>query len=514
MITRLVIAVAAVLAAIVLLVNVSFTDPRVTVRWREGVADARRVVLEQQYALRQGEPEEGRNTWRYRLGDRSTDNIRALVNDPDVADTGYIDRDRLTAPAREVHVRLRGMPFPFSTDNRFESVRLLFQPQSLWLLLAGAAMLWAAGAAHHGGRRNAGIASLLFVGAMGIAMPISQERVAMGDANQMIESRYGFESRTGVHAIRFESHLSYAVLGQLDRVFGRTADAPARAQAALARGATIWFAICAIAVGFLERWSASALRYLGLVLLAPSALVYFGWREFGYLSLNVAAVPFVVRGLRDGSKYLETGSVLCGLGAAFHGWGLVSLAGAGLAALVAPATLRDRVGRALRIAAWGTAAYVGWVAIYVIVLKLPIILGHVEIVPWRPLFEDYLFIGPVNPALLSAPAVRELSMIAWVVGAPLLIVAASLWRKHGVEVRTALAYALPSLVITLTVWHTQGPHDDMDVVFAVFPGFYALAWVCARDPRRTVIGAALLVSAHIGFWRIVFDTRFKNFPVT
>ena len=447
------------------------------------------------------------------LGDRSSENLRALVNDPDAADTGYLDRHALTAPARDVHVRVRGLPFPFSTDNRFEDVRLLLQPQSLWLLLAGGVLLWAAGSMRDRGRRSAAIAALLFVGAMAVAMPISQRQVAMGDANQMIESRYGFESRVGVHAIRFESHLSYAILGQLDRLFGRTEDGPARAQAALARAATAWFVICALAVGFLEQWSASVLRYLGLVLLAPSALVYFGWREFGYLSLNVAAFPLLVRGLREGGRPLEMAGVLCGLGAAFHGWGLVSLAGAGLAALLSPATLRDRVGRALRIAAYGTAAYVGWVAIYVIVLKLPIVLGHVESVPWRPLFEPYLFDGRVNPAIFSAAAARELLMIGWVVGAPLLIVAASLWKDVEADVRTAFAYALPSFIITLTVWHTQGPYDDMDVVFAVFPAFFALAWVCARDPRRTIIAAALLVSAHVAFWRIVFDTRFKNFPV-
>jgi hypothetical protein len=47
-------------------------------------------------------------------------------------------------------------------------------------------------------------------------------------------------------------------------------------------------------------------------------------------------------------------------------------------------------------------------------------------------------------------------------------------------------------------------------VIAAFPALYALGWVCAHDPQRTSIAAALLVSAHVAFWRIVLDGRFVN----
>ena len=352
------------------------------------------------------------------------------------------------------------------------------------------------------------------IAVMGMAMPISPTLVTMGDANQLVRSRRDFETRAGVHSIRFESHLSYAALGQLDRLFGRSDDAPERAQRTLARAATVWFAACALGVLRLERWSPHALRYVGLALLAPVALLYFGWREFGYLSLNIAAFPLILRGLRDGGTPLRVGSVLCGLGAAFHGWGLVSLAGALAAALAAPRPGKERLAAALHIAAWGTAAYVGWIAIYVIALQLPIVPGHVEAIPWRPWFEDAIFQGRLNPAVFSARGGLELLMIGWVVGAPLIAVAASLWRDYGDEVRAALAYALPSVLITLTVWHTQGPFDDMDVVVAVFPGIFPLIWVCARSPRHAIVAAALLASAHLGFWRLVFDTRFRNSPLS
>lgn len=269
--------------------------------------------------------------------------------------------------------------------------------------------------------------------------------------------------------------------------------------------------LSALAIGFLERWSAVVLRYLGLALLAPSALLYCGWREFGYLSLNVATVPLLVRGLRDGGARLEAGSALAGLGAALHGAGLVSLAGAWLAALGTSARLKDRVGRALRVVAWGTAAYLGWMAVYVIVLKLPIAIdpSPAAVSPWRPWFVDEIREGRVSAAILSATGARDLLMTAWVVGAPLLVVALSLGRRYAHEVRTVLCYLPPSLLFLIFRWPFQGIGGGMDLIVAGFPVLYALAWVCAHDSKRTTVAAALLVSAHLAFWRIVLDPRFE-----
>jgi hypothetical protein len=48
----------------------------------------------------------------------------------------------------------------------------------------------------------------------------------------------------------------------------------------------------------------------------------------------------------------------------------------------------------------------------------------------------------------------------------------------------------------------------MDLLVAAFPAFYAVAWVCAHDARRTTIAATLLALAHLFFWRILMDDRF------
>jgi hypothetical protein len=37
-----------------------------------------------------------------------------------------------------------------------------------------------------------------------------------------------------------------------------------------------------------------------------------------------------------------------------------------------------------------------------------------------------------------------------------------------------------------------------------------LAWLCAHEPRCTRIAAALLLVAHLVFWRIVLGLEFVN----
>jgi hypothetical protein len=111
-------------------------------------------------------------------------------------------------------------------------------------------------------------------------------------------------------------------------------------------------------------------------------------------------------------------------------------------------------------------------------------------------------------ALTSPAGVRDLWVSAWVVGAPLLLLAGSLWRRYPHETRLALIYALPSIAFVTFRWPFWGIGRGVDLLVAGFPALYALAWVCAQDPKRTRIAAALLLSAHLGFWWIVLDHGF------
>lgn len=502
---RLWVALGGVLIAIAALVEIRTIGPEISVRWREGITTEERVALERQHDLRRGEPIDGTATgWEYELHNRSSDNIGALVRNPSVEDTGNIDREAMTARRAEIQVALRALPFPFN------NLRQVAQIQSLILLIAGGVLLSAASSGTEARRRNVAVAALMALGVLAVAAPISSDLVTMGDANEIAQKRTSFENFAGVNHIRFEAHLAYAIEGQIDRILGRTVESPAQAQIWLARGATMWFVLSALAIGFVERWSSMILRYLGLAVLAPSALLYFGWREFGYLSLNVAAFPLIVRGVRDRGWRLETGSVLAGAGIALHGLGLVSLPAAWMAAVAARGQLSERLWLAIRVTAWTTAAYVGWVAIYAIVLHMQIIPGHAEAIPWRHWLVTEVRDGRPNVPILSLAGGRDLLFTGWVVGLPLLLVAASLWREYREEVRVALCYAAPSVLFVIFFWPIQGLGEEMDLVVAAFPAFYALAWVCAHSPKRTTIAAVLLVSAHVAFWQILFDQRFVN----
>lgn len=72
--------------------------PGVSVRWREGVTPDRRAALERSFRLARSRDPEGR-TITYDILDIRSSNIAALLAQPEVEDTGYIDRRTNAVPA-------------------------------------------------------------------------------------------------------------------------------------------------------------------------------------------------------------------------------------------------------------------------------------------------------------------------------------------------------------------------------------------------------------------------------
>jgi hypothetical protein len=499
---RLLGALATLLLLLIALVDVSILEPRIHVRWRDDVADTQRLDLERRYSLGRGERLQG-TTWRYELDDRSPGNVGALIEDAHVVDTAYIDRPTLTVPSREVDISLAraGRLIGPAPEG-------LIQIQSVLLLVAGGVLVWAAGIDHRRRRRMVGVGIIALVGFGAYALPLEQG-IRMGDADTYTASRTSFENYSGVKEIRFEGHLSHAILGRLYIALGRTDEAPARAWRLLMRAATAWFLGMLLLVGVVESWSPTALRYLGLAVIAPPALMYFGYRELGHLSLNLATFPLFMRGVVAGSRHLEASGALAGLAAALHGFGLLSMMGVALAAMAARLRLAQRARVVLTFVAWSVAAYLGWIAIYLIVLKLPVTAGHAESIPLRPWFTDEIT-DRVNAAVFSGRGARDVLVTALLVGMPLIAVVASLLRRFAVEARVALLYAVPSTVFAIMLWPIQGLAVEMDLVFATFPALYALAWVCAHDRRGTAIAAVILACGHVVLWRIALDSAFVN----
>src|SRR5207302_1480653 len=137
--------------------------------------------------------------------------------------------------------------------------------------------------------------------------------------------------------IRFSAHLAYQLLDRFDTALGRTATSPTESYRMLSWLMGALVAICLWLLALTDRWSARSVRFVALALMAPAALMYFGYLEVGYLSLSAAAFPFIARSLvgrvpasersgepdpaSDLTAGFVFGSMLFGLGAALHGVG-------------------------------------------------------------------------------------------------------------------------------------------------------------------------------------------------
>jgi hypothetical protein len=72
--------------------------PRVRVEWDASVTAQQRMALEQKYLLASPRDVIGHGSMAYDLLDTSAGNIKALVDDPAIADTNDIDRDAYAIP--------------------------------------------------------------------------------------------------------------------------------------------------------------------------------------------------------------------------------------------------------------------------------------------------------------------------------------------------------------------------------------------------------------------------------
>jgi hypothetical protein len=383
---------------------------------------------------------------------------------------------------------------------------LEWQVQSSVLMLAAIALIAGSMASRRPVRIAIAIACTAAIGIAGLTLPLDA-RIHMGDSEQYTASRQGFENVFPADMVGFESHLSSQLVWWLDRAFGQNDVSAAAALAVLSRAATMAFVAMLLGVGMLERFSPAALRYLALAIAAPASLMYFGYRELGYLSLSPAVFPLIVHGLRGLRGRLEAGALLAGLGAAFHGFGILSIAGSGAAAFVTRAPLDERAWRLGRVAAFATAAYLGWILIYVAVLHVSINPSDAGEIPWRSLSETVIQGTYVKWAVLSVRGLIEIAAASWMVGVPLALAAAAAAIEGHVS-RQAWLFAAPSILFLCFIWPIQGLAVEADLLVAAFPAIYALAWVAAQSSRATMLGLVLLAGSHVVFWRVLFSDAF------
>ena len=112
---------------------------QVTVRWTTGLADDRRVALEQAFSLQRPErktdagPNE--NTWNYRLSNVSVDNVRRIVTSQDVVDTHFIDRSTFEVETQPPPGDHQALGVIYATWLQYPGVALLIGTAlAIWLL--------------------------------------------------------------------------------------------------------------------------------------------------------------------------------------------------------------------------------------------------------------------------------------------------------------------------------------------------------------------------------------------
>ena len=473
--------------------------PVVHVWWADETDAAQRTAFERQRSLVNGTLGED-GSWAYRLEDTSRANVAQIVEAPIIDDTHGIDRTRF-----EVGPAVVKPLFGLAPLQSF-----------LGFGLGGLLLVGSIVATRRRRMVYAAVAlALLLVGMVTAPLPLFVTDDLgnwMGDLNTYTAHRDHFEDISGYSSILFPHHLTALVLKALDAALGATAESPARVFRWLSALAGGLFVAELLGIAILEGWSAGALRYLALCVAAPVTLLFFGFREIGYLSLSAAGIPLLLRGfsVMGRRSSVIAAALLMGLRSAFHGFGLLSLAGGALSALASVGTLRDRLARATVFGVWATAAWLGWLGWYLVGLKLPVEPGHADNIDLRSLDTPYVLGHRIVEPILSGSGLRDIVASAVVVGVPVLLL--GLLSRSGVprERRLALVFALPSLAFLVAWWPGQGVDTEMDLIFATFPAFFAGAWLCARTRAATVAGLALAALAHAGFWFVVQSGDFAE----
>jgi hypothetical protein len=299
----------------------------------------------------------------------------------------------------------------------------------------------------------------------------------------------------------------------IDRAAGRTETSPATAYAMLSRIGGILFLgeLALLLVVF--RGSRRVCRFVALAIAAPIALTFFGYYEVGYLSVGVAVFPLIVYATRRRGEGIgaDVAGGLQGLHAAFHGFGLVGIAGGALAAL-APGrrsakreggARRRRISLAFRFAAFALAFYLGWILIYIVGMGMSIVSDpYASHIAFRKLFQLYVFDKRLVHPLLSWNGIGEVGMASLGIGVPLLALGLVRGRQN-LERQAALLFALPSLFFLIMWWPSAGVEHDMDLLLGAFGAISAGAWLAARTPRAALQGWILLAATHLMFWAVV-----------
>ena len=346
-------------------------------------------------------------------------------------------------------------------------------------------------------------------------LPAAPGESLMPSGSDAGRSRGEFEDRFRVWQgdVHFHSHLSDVAITVLDGAFGRSDTSPGRAYDTLSTLAGLLFLLELGIAAAWHRWSRQSCRYVGLALATPVCLLFFGYWDLGYLTVAVGVVPLLAlaRGrmpVPANAAALVAGA-LQGLHTAFHGFGLLGMASAALAALGRPGNALRRGLSATTFASAAVALYLGWIFLYVAIGRLSLIWERE--VGYRPFFESTVFEGKLANPLLSLAGLGEFGLFSALAGVPLLALA--LLSARRTTLMPTILYALPGLFFIVRWWPTSAPFN-LDLLLSIFPGVFAACWVLASSSRTSMRALLVLVGLHVLLWTTVGTGVFARVEVT
>ena len=177
-------------------------------------------------------------------------------------------------------------------------------------------------------------------------------------------------------------------------------------------------------------------------------------------------------------------------------------------ALASARGVRTAFSKAGTVFAWAFIAYAIWLPIYLILLGLPIVPGHASGIPFRGIVQPYVAEHRLVEPLLSLKGLRDIGAEALVVGVPVVLIGLVVARRESR--RAVLAAAIVSLAALFLIWPAQGIGQDIDTVLAIFPAFFAGAWLAAARPWAAASGLCTLAIGHAVFWLVVRSEAFTN----
>ena len=354
-------------------------------------------------------------------------------------------------------------------------------------------------------RRRVVLCVLVVAAVAFVAVPLPQRfegHDLMVDGGQTASSRAEFEMHFGPRGVNFHSHLGDVLMRTLHVAFGRSDASPALAYDALSRLAGLLFLLELGVAAAWHRWSRQSCRYVGLVVATPLCLLFFGYRELGYLSMAAGVVPLLALG-RSRSRVEADASTLVagflqGVHTAIHGFGILGLAGGALAAVSGRG---DAIRRLMRVATFTSAAvalYVGWVFLYFVVAGLSVV--WTRQLGYRPVFESIVFDDRVAYPLLSLAGLGEFGAFSALSGVPLLALAVVSSRLAALV--PAILYALPGLIFLIRWWPVAAPYN-LDLLLSAFPGVFGACWVVSSSDRKSMTALLVLAVMHLLLWTTV-----------